>query len=70
MTRLALALALALAVVLVAAAAIVTTVDGDRAGSAEAASVAAPPGLSAYGRRVWNLEALLRDTFGRREVYF
>jgi hypothetical protein len=64
-TRLAL-----VAVVLVGAVVILSTVESDRAGSAEAASVAAPPGLTAHGRRLWNLEALLRDTFGRRAVYF
>ena len=62
-------LALALAVVLVGGVAIVATVGDDRAGDAEASSAGAPPGLSAYGRRVWNLEALFRDTFGRRAVY-
>jgi hypothetical protein len=40
------------------------------AGSAAGVRVAAPPpGLSAYGRAVWNLDALLHDTFGNRQVY-
>jgi hypothetical protein len=29
----------------------------------------APPGLTTYGRTVWNLDALLHDTFGSRPVY-
>jgi hypothetical protein len=68
-------LAAALAVVLVGALAMVAGMEGDDGSmpalvrSANAASFAAPPGLSAYGRRVWNLEALLRDTFGVRTVY-
>jgi hypothetical protein len=28
-----------------------------------------PPGLTAYGRAVWNLDALLHDTFGNRQVW-
>jgi hypothetical protein len=28
-----------------------------------------PPGLSGYGRAVWNLDALLHDTFGNRHVW-
>lgn len=27
-----------------------------------------PPGLTGYGRAVWNLDALLRDNFGPRQV--
>jgi hypothetical protein len=30
---------------------------------------AAPSGLTSYGRTVWNLDALLHDTFGSRPVY-
>lgn len=33
-----------------------------------AARAASPPGLSPAGRVLWNFEALLRDTFGSREV--
>jgi len=29
----------------------------------------APANLTDYGRTVWNLEALLRDTFGPKEVW-
>jgi hypothetical protein len=28
-----------------------------------------PPGLTAYGRAVWNLDALLHDTFGNGQVW-
>jgi hypothetical protein len=28
-----------------------------------------PPGLTIYGRAVWNLDALLHDTFGQRQVW-
>ena len=28
-----------------------------------------PSGLTSYGSAVWNLEALLHDTFGKREVW-
>lgn len=37
--------------------------------SADQTRAGPPRGLSAYGRRVWNLEALLRDVFGKRIVY-
>jgi hypothetical protein len=33
------------------------------------ASGSGPSGLTAYGRTVWNLDALLHDTFGKRTVY-
>jgi hypothetical protein len=40
------------------------------AASGASARVTSPPtGLTAYGRIVWNLDALLRDTFGQRPVY-
>jgi hypothetical protein len=32
-------------------------------------SASSPPGLTGYGRAVWNLDALLHDTFGQRHVY-
>jgi len=35
----------------------------------EIRSAAPPSGLTTYGRAVWNLDALLHDTFGRRQVY-
>jgi hypothetical protein len=38
-------------------------------GGAVARSIAAPPGLTSYGRTVWNLDALLRDSFGQRDTY-
>src|SRR5207248_10862789 len=28
-----------------------------------------PSGLTSYGRVVWNLDALLHDTFGKRDVW-
>jgi hypothetical protein len=34
-----------------------------------ASKSAAPTGLTSYGRTVWNLDALLHDTFGERAVY-
>jgi hypothetical protein len=42
--------------------------------SASASGVAAhrnapPPGLTIYGQGVWNLDALLHDTFGLRQVW-
>lgn len=40
------------------------------AATGAAARVTGPPaGLTAYGRIVWNLDALLHDRFGRRTVY-
>ncbi len=33
-----------------------------------AANAASPPGLTPAGRVLWNFEALLRDTFGSRDV--
>jgi hypothetical protein len=39
------------------------------ASGAAARSTELPPGLTAHGRTVWNLDALLRDTFGSRTVY-
>lgn len=38
-------------------------------GGAAAPQGATPPGLTSYGRTVWNLDALLHDTFGSRSVY-
>jgi hypothetical protein len=29
----------------------------------------APPGLTTYGQTMWNLDALLHDTFGDKDVY-
>ena len=37
--------------------------------SATPASSGPPPGLTAYGRVIWNLDALLHDKFGRHTVY-
>jgi hypothetical protein len=34
-----------------------------------AASAGPPPGLTAYGRVVWNLDALLHDRFGDHQVF-
>jgi hypothetical protein len=46
---------------------------GVPAASSELALVRAgaspPAGLTAYGRAVWNLDALLHDTFGKRQVW-
>lgn len=39
------------------------------AGGASAGGSGPPSGLTAYGRTVWNLDALLHDTFGKRTVY-
>lgn len=36
--------------------------------SASPALAGPPPGLSTYGRALWNFEALLHDTFGSRYV--
>ncbi len=36
---------------------------------ASARLAATPPGLTSYGRAVWNLDALLHDTFGQRALY-
>jgi hypothetical protein len=38
-------------------------------GGASARASGPPGGLTGYGRAVWNLDALLRDTFGNRAVY-
>jgi hypothetical protein len=37
-------------------------------GDARAAATRQPAGLTTYGRVVWNLDALLHDTFGGRTV--
>jgi len=37
--------------------------------SAGSAGASPPSGLTPYGRVVWNLDALLHDTFGSRTVY-
>jgi hypothetical protein len=37
--------------------------------SAQAAKASPPNALTTYGRDVWNLEALLRNSFGTRRVY-
>ena len=37
--------------------------------SADAAKASPPSALTSYGRDVWNLEALLRKSFGIRHVY-
>jgi hypothetical protein len=37
--------------------------------SAHAAKASPPSALTVYGRDVWNLEALLRSSFGTRRVY-
>lgn len=39
------------------------------AGVAAARATGPPSGLTAHGRIVWNLDALLHDTFGSRAVY-
>jgi hypothetical protein len=39
------------------------------AGGAPTAAGAPPAGLTAYGRTVWNLEALLREAFAGKEVW-
>src|SRR5881394_431115 len=36
---------------------------------AGSASADPPPELTAYGRVIWNLDALLHDVFGRHRVY-
>jgi hypothetical protein len=38
-------------------------------GGAASRSGTPPPGLTRYGQTVWNLDALLHDTFGARGVY-
>jgi hypothetical protein len=52
-----------LVAVVVAAVTVIAT------GGASARSTAPPSGLTNYGRVVWNLDALLHDTFGRHDVY-
>src|SRR5438876_1141877 len=37
--------------------------------SATPAAAAPPAGLTAYGRVIWNVDALLHDTFGQRQAY-
>jgi hypothetical protein len=37
--------------------------------AAQGASAGPPAGLTSSGRLLWNLEALLHDTFGNRDVY-
>lgn len=46
--------------------ALITVSETDRA---SARMDGPPPGLTAYGRVVWNLDALLHDTFGQKHVY-
>jgi hypothetical protein len=48
---------------------VVTAVSVIAIGGASARSTAPPSGLTSYGRTVWNLEALLQDTFGAHSVY-
>jgi hypothetical protein len=48
---------------------VVVAVSVFASGGSSARSVAAPPGLTSYGRAVWNLDALLHDTFGHRALY-
>ncbi len=57
-----------LTVVLLAAicAGVTTAASGS---PAEGRAVAPPAGLTAYGRAVWNLDALLYETFENRRVY-
>jgi hypothetical protein len=49
--------------VVVAAVSVIAT------GGASARSTGPPSGLTSYGRTVWNLDALLHDTFGQRSLY-
>src|SRR4051812_37579342 len=48
-------------------AALALSLAGGGAGATRTAGP--PPGLTSHGRAVWNLDALLHDTFGRRPVY-
>jgi hypothetical protein len=56
-------LTLSLATIAVAAA------TASSAGGGAAQLTGPPAGLTAYGRVVWNVDALLHDTFGPRRVY-
>jgi hypothetical protein len=51
---------------LIGCAAVLLIVAGCGSGSPRSG---VPPGLTAYGRVVWNLDALLHDRFGGRPVY-
>jgi hypothetical protein len=42
---------------------------GARTRDVQARVTGPPPGLTPYGRAVWNLDALLHDTFGNRQVW-
>jgi hypothetical protein len=48
---------------------LVTAMSVIAIGGASARSMGPPTGLTSYGRSVWNLEALLQDTFGAHSVY-
>ena len=54
---------------LVVAVTAVCVFAGIGAAAAAAPASSPPPGLTAYGRTVWNLDALLHDVFGQRSVY-
>jgi hypothetical protein len=50
-------------------AAILASVAFTAAGRTSWERAGPPSGLTSYGRIVWNLDALLHDSFGRRAVY-
>ena len=48
---------------------VLLVVGGGSASAAPSGQAAPPHGLTGYGRVVWNLDALLHDKFGNRQVY-
>jgi hypothetical protein len=48
---------------------VTTLTISSSASPGQAGRTSSPPGLTTYGRAVWNLDALLLDTFGHRQVY-
>lgn len=53
-------------VLLVASALLATAALSSAPSSARTSAAAIPSGLTPHGREVWNLDALVNDTFGRR----
>lgn len=48
---------------------VLATTTAAASGTTDVRAVGPPAGLTEYGRTVWNLDALLHDTFGNRAVY-
>ena len=56
----------ALSVAIIAAASVVFAASGAASGAHKNAPSGPPSGLTVYGQTLWNVEALLHDTFGNK----